>query len=238
MPWEETVDQRIRAVMDVVDNGFSKVGVCADFGMSRPTLDKWVQRYAREGVEGLRDRSRAPHRHRHTVAGEIEAMIVAFRRERPDRGPRKIKVELERDYPHRSFPAASTIGEILDRHGLTVRRKRTRRTEPYTAPFAACRVPNDVWCIDFKRWFLTGDGERCEPLTVSDGDTRYLIRCVHVPRADFASVKPVLESAFREFGLPRAIRSDNGAPFATRAPPFANLALGLDRKDVVLHSAV
>ncbi len=218
MPWEETVDQRIRAVMDVVDGGFSKVGVCADFGISRPTLDKWLGRYEVEGVEGLRDRSRAPHRRWHAVAVDIEAMIVAFRRARPDRGPRKIKVELEREYPRRRFPAASTIGEILDRHGLTVRRKRGRRTEPYSAPFAECRAPNDVWCIDFKGWFLTGDGQRCEPLTVSDGDTRFLIRCVHVPRADFASVKPVLESAFREYGLPRAMRSDNGAPFATRAP--------------------
>lgn len=218
MPWEKTVDQRIRAVMDVVDGGFSKVSVCEEFGISRPTLDKWLDRYAEEGVEGLVDRSCAPHAHRHMVAGEIEAMIVAFRRERPDRGPRKIKVELEREYPHRSFPAASTIGEILGRHGLTVRRKRLRRTEPCTAPFAACKAPNDVWCIDFKGWFLTGDGQRCDPLTVTDADTRYLIRCVHVPRTNFASVKPVLESAFREYGLPRAIRSDNGAPFATRAP--------------------
>jgi len=218
MPWEKTMDQRIRAVMDVLENGFSKVSVCEDFGISRPTLDKWLHRYEEEGPEGLSDRSRVPHHHPHTVDAEIEDMIVEFRRAHPDRGPRKIKVELAREHPRRKIPAASTIGHILDRNGLTVSRKRTRRAEPYTKPFSECEAPNDVWCIDFKGWFLTGDGQRCDPLTVSDGNTRYLIRCDQVARTDFKCVKSVLESAFREYGLPRAIRSDNGAPFATRAP--------------------
>ncbi len=226
MPWEKMMDQRIRAVMDVLDNGFSKVSVCEDFGISRPTLDKWLNRYEEEGVEGLRNRSRAPHRHPNAVDADTEARIVAFRNDRPDRGPRKIRIELQRDHPHRWWPASSTIAEILDRHGLTVRRKRKRRAEPYTKPFAACTGPNDVWCIDFKGWFLTGDGQRCDPLTVMDASTRYLIRCNRVPRTDFASVKPVLEAAFREYGLPQAIRSDNGPPFATCAP------LGLSKLSV------
>ena len=218
MPWEKTMDQRIRAMWDVLEKGFSKVSVCEDFGISRPTLDKWLNRFDFEGLEGLQDRSRAPHHHPNTVDADTEEMIVHFRKEHPHRGPRKIKVELARDYPGRTWPASSTIAEILDRHGLTVRRKRNRRIEPYTKPFAECRQANDVWCIDFKGWFLTGDGERCDPLTVMDASTRYLIRCNRVARTDFGSVKPVLEAAFREYGLPRAIRSDNGAPFATRAP--------------------
>lgn len=226
MPWEKTMDQRIRAMMDVLNNGFLKVSVCKDLGISRPTLDKWLRRYEQEGVEGLRDRSRAPHHHPNTVDAQTEEMIVDFRTEHPLRGPRKIKVELERDHPHRHWPAGSTIAEILDRHGLTVRRKRNRKTEPYTQPFAECKEPNDVWCIDFKGWFLTGDGQRCDPLTVMDASTRYLIRCNRVPRTNFDSVKPVLEAAFREYGLPRAIRSDNGAPFATCAP------LGLSKLSV------
>lgn len=226
MPWEETMDQRIRAVMDVLENGFSKASVCADFGISRPTLDKWLKRYEAEGMEGLRDRSRAPHHHPNTVDANTEEMIVGFRTEHPHRGPRKIKIELERDYPDRGWPASSTIAEILDRHGLTIRRKRNRKAEPYTKPFAACKAPNDVWCIDFKGWFLTGDGQRCDPLTVTDASTRYLIRCNRVAGTDFDSVKPVLEAAFREYGLPRAIRSDNGPPFATRAP------LGLSKLSV------
>lgn len=218
MPWEETMDQRIRAVMEVLESGFSKVSVCEGFGISRPTLDKWLGRYEVEGVEGLRDRSRAPHYHPNTVDADTEEMIVQFRSDHPDRGPRKIRVELARDYPHRRWPASSTIAEILDRHGLTVRRKRNRKTEPYSEPFAQCTEANDVWCIDFKGWFLTGDGERCDPLTVTDASTRYLIRCHSVARTDFGSVKPVLEAAFREYGIPQAIRSDNGAPFASRAP--------------------
>lgn len=218
MPWEATMDQRFRAVIEVVDRGASKAGVCEAFGISRPTLDKWLGRYEAEGPEGLRDRSRAPRRVAHAVPPEIEARIVAFRRAHPDRGPRKIKAELERSYPNARFPAASTIGELLRRHGLCAPRKRRRRAEPHTAPFAACTQPNDVWCIDFKGWFRTGDGKRCDPLTVSDGATRFLIRCVHVPRTDYAGVRPVLEAAFRQYGLPSAIRSDNGAPFATRAP--------------------
>ena len=226
MPWEKTMDQRIRAVMDVLDNGFSKVSVCQDFGISRPTLDKWLNRYAIEGVEGLCDRSRAPHHQPNMVDEDTENMIVDFRVKHPHRGPRKIKVQLQRDLPHRRWPASSTIAEILDRHGLTVRRKRKRRTEPYTEPFAECKQANDVWCIDFKGWFLTGDGQRCDPFTMTDASTRYLIRCISVPHTNFASVKPVMEAAFREYGLPRAIRSDNGSPFATCAP------LGLSKLSV------
>lgn len=218
MPWEKTMDQRIRAVLDVVDRGVTKVSVCEEFGISRPTLDKWLKRYDAEGVEGLRDRSRAPRSHPNSIDEDMEAIIVGFRRAHSCRGPRKIKVELERAHPHRRWPASSTIAEMLDRHGLTVRRKRNRKAEPYTEPFAACKEPNDVWCIDFKGWFLTGDGQRCDPLTVTDASTRYLIRCNRVAHTDFECVKPILEAAFREYGLPRAIRSDNGAPFATRAP--------------------
>ncbi len=202
------------------------MSVCEDFGISRPTLDKWLKRYEMEGMEGLRERSRAPHHHPNIVDAKTEEMIVKFRTDRPDRGPRKIKVELQRDHPHRRWPASSTIAEILSRHGLTVRRKRNRKAEPYTKPFAECKEPNDVWCIDFKGWFLTGDGQRCDPLTVTDANTRYLIRCIRVPRTNFSSVKPVLEAAFREYGLPLAIRSDNGPPFATRAP------LGLSKLSV------
>lgn len=220
------MDQRIRAVLDVLEGGFSKVSVCREFGISRPTLDKWLGRYEEEGLDGLGDRSRAPHRQANAVEEDTERRIVDFRVKHPDRGPRKIKIELERDYPRRRWPASSTIAEILDRHGLTIRRKRRRRTEPYTKPFAQCKHANDVWCIDFKGWFLTGDGARCDPLTLTDASTRYLIRCNHVARTNFACVKPVMEAAFREYGLPRAIRSDNGAPFATRAP------LGLSKLSV------
>jgi len=218
MPWEKMMDQRIRAVMEVLENGFSKVSVCEDFGISRPTLDKWLRRYECEGVDGLHDLSRAPHHHPNMLDAYTVSRIVAFRQAHPDRGPRKIKAQLEREEPRRRWPASSTIAEILNRHGLTVQRKRRRLIEPYTKPFAQCGAPNDVWCIDFKGWFCTGDAQRCNPLTLTDANTRYLFRCHHVADTGFSGVKPVLESAFRQFGIPRAIRSDNGAPFASRAP--------------------
>jgi transposase InsO family protein len=110
---------------------------------------------------------------------------------------------------------ASTIGVLFDRHGLTVRRKLRRRSTPSSAPFAACGGANDVWCIDFKGWFLTGDGTHCEPLTLSDAHSRYLLRCQVLGRSDSEHVWPVLDAAFREYGLPLRLRSDNGAPFAS-----------------------
>ena len=122
---------------------------------------------------------------------------------------------LERHDPEIAWPAASTIGVLFDREGLTVRRKLRRRSAPSSTPFDACRYPNEVWCIDFKDRFLTGDGRRCEPLTLSDAHSRYLLRRQALKRNDTAHVWPVLEAAFREYGLPVRLRSDNGPPFAS-----------------------
>jgi putative transposase len=110
---------------------------------------------------------------------------------------------------------ASTIGSLFDREGLTVKRRLRRRGPPSSQPFAQCGAANDVWCIDFKGWFLTGDGARCEPLTLTDAHSRYLLRCQALRRTDSDHVWPVLDAAFREFGLPCRLRSDNGSPFAS-----------------------
>jgi transposase InsO family protein len=128
----------------------------------------------------------------------------------------KVRAYLARRDPQTAWPAASTIGELFDREGLTVKRKLRRRSPPSSAPFAHCGAANDVWCIDFKGWFLTGDGTRCEPLTLSDAHSRYLLRCQVMPRNDAEHVWPVVDAALREFGLPTALRSDNGSPFASR----------------------
>lgn len=127
----------------------------------------------------------------------------------------KVRAYLERDAPKTDWPVASTIGELFDREGLTVKRRLRRRSPPSSVPFAHCEAANDVWCIDFKGWFLTGDGKRCEPLTVTDAHSRYLLRCQALPRTDTDHVWPVLDAAFREFGLPGYMRSDNGSPFAS-----------------------
>lgn len=194
---------------------WSMAELCREFGISRKTGYKWVERYRQHGVEGLADHSRAPRRHPNGVPTEIEEKIVAFRRIHRYWGPDKLRIRLLRLHPRTAWPAVSTFGEILKRHGLVVPRRRSRRTPPYTAPFRGSKQPNDVWCADFKGWFRTGDGSRCDPFTLSDSYSRFLIRCQAVLRPNYDHVKPLFDAAFREYGLPRAIRTDNGPPFAT-----------------------
>ncbi len=177
----------------------------------------WLRRYREAGVEGLRDLGRAPRRHPNQTAEAIEQAVLAFRRAHMKWGPRKLKRVLEDQRPRQAWPAASTIGEMIAREGLVVPRKRRRRVSPYTEPFAAADGPNRVWCADFKGWFRTGDGVRIDPLTISDAHSRYLLRCQVVEKTDSERVQAAFEAAFREHGMPQAIRTDNGAPFASRA---------------------
>jgi hypothetical protein len=132
-------------------------------------------------------------------------------------GPRKLKRVLERDHSGRAWPAASTIGEMVKRAGLVVARKQRRKTAPYTEPLAHADGCNRVWCADFKGWFRSGDGERIDPLTISDAYSRYLLRCQAVEKTNTERVRAIFEAAFREYELPAAIRTDNGAPFASTA---------------------
>lgn len=217
MGWMETcaVDERMRFVMAVAEQEEAFAEICRRFGVSRKTGYKWQARYREQGPEGLVERSRAPLTHRHAVAAVIAERCLAVRRAHPSWGPVKVRAWLERRSPEAMWPAASTIGALFDREGLTVRRRRRRRVPPMSAPFAHCGAANDVWCIDFKGWFLTGDGTHCEPLTLADAMSRYLLRCQAMARTDAEHVWPVLDAAFREFGLPWALRSDNGPPFAS-----------------------
>jgi transposase InsO family protein len=140
--------------------------------------------------------------------------VLELRERWPRWGPKKLRVKLGERHPELAVPAASTIGEWLRRAGLVGRSRRRRHCPVYTQPFAAVTAANDVWCTDFKGWFRTGDGRRCDPFTLSDAHSRYLLRCQAVTRPDEANVRPIFEGAFKEHGLPRAIRSDNGPPFA------------------------
>ncbi len=189
---------------------------CRRFGVSRKTGYKWLARYETEGVAGLVERSRAPLNHPQEVSAAIAERCLAVRRVHPTWGPVKVRAWLERRAPEIAWPAASTIAALFDREGLTVKRRLRRRSPPSSAPFAHCGGANDVWCIDFKGWFLTGDGTHCEPLTLSDAHSRYLLRCQALGRTDDDHAWPVVDAAFREFGLPKALRSDNGPPFASR----------------------
>lgn len=216
MPWkvDDVVEQRYRFILEWQRGEFGLAELCRQFEVSRQTGYKWVERFELGGLEGLRDRSRAPHRRPNQVAETVEHQIVAVRAKYPLWGARKIRAYLLRNGTG-AAPATSTIGDILNSHGLTVSRKRRERAPRRSEPLAHADGPNRVWCADFKGWFRTGDGRRCDPLTITDAYTRFLLRCQAVKVEDTLHAKPVFEAAFREYGLPERLRTDNGAPFAS-----------------------
>lgn len=211
------MEERLKFMLLYESEDWSMSDLCEMFGVSRKTGYKWLKRYQTVGLEGLRALSRAPRRHPNSVADEIEAAIVALRLHRPKRGPKKLLELLRRDHPGVSWPVRSTIAAILKRHGLVRPRRRRRKSPPYEQPFLGLDRANAAWSADFKGWFLTGDSRRCDPLTITDNYSRYLLRCQAVRATSFEAVKPVFVGAFQEYGLPEAIRTDNGSPFATTA---------------------
>lgn len=221
MAWKvsSVVDERFRFVFEHDRHEQSMKQLCASFGISRETGYVWLRRFQRSGLWGLQNLNRAPRRHPNQTAPAIEEAVLELRQAHMGWGPRKLKWRLERDWPGRDWPATSTIGEIIKRAGLVSQRKKRRKTEPYSQPLAHAVESNRVWCADFKGWFRTGDGSRVDPLTISDAWSRYLLRCQAVEKTDTERVRAIFEAAFREYGIPQAIRTDNG-------PPFASLAIG------------
>ena len=187
---------------------------CERYGISRDTGYVWKHRYEAEGAKGLEEHSRAPHRHGKATPAELVVRIVEARKRKPYWGPKKLLAVLRKEDPAAAWPAASTVADILRREGLSEPRRRRRRALTVDQPFAAVEAANDAWCVDFKGWFRTGDGTRCDPLTVTDAFRRYLLG-VEIVTPVTAAVEPVMDRLFRDHGLPRAIRSDNGAPFAS-----------------------
>jgi transposase InsO family protein len=233
MPWQETrvMDERMGFVVDWQRGEWSIAALCRRYGISRRTGYKWIDRFEAEGLDGLKDRSRAAHEHPNEVATASAEAVVAVRGAHPSWGPKKIKAWLSIRQPGVSWPAASTIAELLDRRGLVRHRRKRRCVAEYDGPLSVADTANDVWGVDFKGWFRTGDGARCEPLSLSDLASRYVLRLQALERIDGEQVWPVLETAFFEFGLPRRMRSDNGPPFASTA------AGGLSRLGVRLIKA-
>jgi transposase InsO family protein len=219
MPWKVSgvVERRKLFVEQWLSENWTMTELCAQHGISRQAGYNTLTRYQHAGWAGLDTASRAPRRHPNQTRPEIEQQIVELRHAHMRWGPRKLKVVLQRQQPELNWPAASTMGELLRREGLIIARRKRRRSDPYTTPFAAASQPNRVWCGDFKGWRRTQDGERIDPLTISDACTRYLLRCQAVEKTDTARVQAIFEAAFREYGLPQAIRTDNGAPFASLA---------------------
>ena len=218
MPWNETepMNERVKFIARYLANDEPLTVLCEESGISRKTGYKWIERYEAGGVAALSDQSRAPRSHPHAVVPEVVERIVTVRRRHPRWGPRKVLAILRRHEPTRTWPAASTVGDILRHHGLVRRRRRRRCSEPYGERLADYTAPNAIWCADFKGHFPVGEA-RCHPLTIMDGFSRYLLRCQGLPRPLTAPVQTVFESAFREFGLPDGIRTDNGPPFSTLA---------------------
>jgi putative transposase len=217
MPWKATcvMDERLRFVAAAHEKKESIAELCRRFGISRKTGYKLLERYAAEGPAALADRSRARLTHADAVPESMVRMILAKREAYPTWGPRKLRAALRRESPDTYWPASSTIGALIKRAGLVETQRRRRRVPLYDAPFAPSEKPNERWNVDFKGWFRTRDGERCDPLTVTDDWSRYLLVCKGVEKTNFEHVRACFERAFEVYGLPDRIRSDNGAPFAT-----------------------
>ena len=210
------MDLRVQLIQDY-EEGESISALAEVYSVSRKTIYKWLVRHDAEGVAGLADRSRAPHGSPHKLSDETIAHIIAAR-QRWNWGPRKLRIKLAAAHPNLAWPAESTIGEVLKRAGLTNRRKPRARTPPYAQPFASIDDRQSDLVRRLQRLVPHRRRHRCDPLTITDAHSRYLLRCHIVPKADTTHVSAIFEAAFRQYGLPLVIHTDNGVPFASCAP--------------------
>jgi transposase InsO family protein len=217
MPWREcsVMDERVRFIGRLLD-GEAMSELCREFGISRKTGYKIFNRYRQDGVEALTDRSRRPVRYANQLPDQVEAMIVRLKREKPHWGARKIRELLVRRLNGDiRVPAKSTVHAVLDRHGLVKRAHQRQRFTAKGTALSAAIAPNDLWCADFKGEFKLGNGRYCYPLTVTDQASRMLLACEALETTKEDGVFKAFQCLFAECGLPNAIRSDNGLPFAS-----------------------
>ena len=215
MPWKECkrMDERVRFIARLLE-GEKMAPLCREFGISRVTGYKIFNRYKSCGLDALNDRSRRPYRHANQLPYQVERTILGIKKAHPTWGAPKIRDKLIRRFPMIKPPAVSTIHAVLDRNGLVKRRKR-RRHKAQGTPLSGAHAPNGLWCADYKGEFMLGNRRYCYPLTISDYRSRYLLACegLHSTKSELAF--SVFEQAFWDFGLPQAIRTDNGTPFAS-----------------------
>jgi putative transposase len=219
MPWKQVrpMDEKIRFISDHLMGVFTFAELCDRYGISRKTGYKWVDRYMEHGVDGLKNRSRKPHRSPSKTTLALEEAVVTIRHEHPTWGPKKIRVQLEGQRRPEPILSESTITRILRRHGcITKPRPRRRRAHP-GKPTTVATTPNHLWCADFKGQFKTRDGVYCYPLTVTDAYSRYVLTISGFLSPDLAHTKPAFEWLFTTYGVPDRIRTDNGTPFASTA---------------------
>jgi putative transposase len=216
MPWKEchVMDERLRFVARLLE-GEKMAPLCAQFGISRKTGYKIFERYKDCGVAAFSDRSRRPYRQANRLPLQLEAVIVRLKREYPGWGAPKIREKLRRQSTAPHLPAISTVHAVLDRHGLVKRRRRRRAAAATGIALSRPDQPNALWCADYKGEFMLGDRRYCYPLTITDFASRYLLTCEALSTTQEKFAFTVFERTFKEFGLPHAIRTDNGVPFAS-----------------------
>jgi len=216
MPFRERcpVEERIAMFKDFDTAVYTVEELAGRYGVSRETFYFWKRRRESGAEDWYEDYSRAPDRCPHATPEKLVSAIVALRKRFPRFGPKKILGKLAGEHPKTAWPAASTIGDILKREGLIAARPRRRRPLSQSDIVAGADVANGEWAIDFKGWFRTADGTRCDPLTITDTASRYLIEA-RITEPNWAGTRRILERVFEENGLPDAIRSDNGAPFGS-----------------------
>jgi putative transposase len=215
MPWKESnhMDERVKFIGRVLD-GEKISTLCEEFGISRKTGYKIYERYKGCGVQGLSDRSRRPYKQAGRLPFQIERSILALKKEYPSWGAPKLREKLLQRYPEVTAPAISTVHAVLDRHGLVERRRR-RRYKAEGTTLNQVHVPNGLWCADYKGEFMLGNKRYCYPLTITDYHSRYLLACEGLETTKEPFAFSVFERVFKEYGLPGAIRTDNGLPFSS-----------------------
>lgn len=235
MAWEnfKVEQQRLQVVLAYMEGTSSMTDICLRYGISRKTGYKWYKRFIEEGKEGLNDISKAPHRPPQFYTDDQIERAIDLKQKRLTWGPKKILIKLKEQYPGEAWPSPTRLYEIFKEHHLVTCR-RLRNRVPATAPLGNLTACNDTWAVDLKGWFLTGDGRRCEPVTITDAVSRYLIRCTHLNQHTVEYVWPVFDEAFREYGLPNRVRSDNGPPFgSTGAGRLTRLSVNLIKAGVI-----
>lgn len=203
----------MKMVAQYMSEGESISELARWYGVSRKSVYKWIERYERCGPGGLEDRSRAPHYCAHALSQPMEQRILQWKADKPLWGAPKIHAKL---LELADCPSESTVSNVLARHGLSRKRPRRRAATASPSPLSQCTGSNQVWCADFKGYFRTADGQRCDPLTITDAHSRYLLCCQGLSGAlGHELVKPLFIATFRQYGLPKVIRTDNGSPFAS-----------------------
>ncbi len=216
MPWKECrkVEEKLRFVARHLE-GESISSLCREFGISRVTGHKLVERYRQSGMEALSDRSKRPYRMANQLPFQIESLIVDIKKEFLTWGAPKIRERMLTRYPDLKTPAKSTVHAVLERHGLVRHKRAGARPKSQGTVLLGAQTPNELWCTDFKGEFMLADRRYCYPLTVTDFHSRFLLCCEGLESTREAMAMTVFERLFREYGLPQRIRSDNGVPFAS-----------------------